>query len=105
MNQIIRLLEAQPCTAKELPYRVYGVNMSIPDRARIKSIRFTTNHTKKPGRGRFRIVYYLTGDEDRALRKFADINAALLSALDLSRSCLIDSALPRTMSKKLRAIL
>ena len=50
----------------------------------------------------FFTIYYLAGDEDRAVKRFVDVNAAELSKVNLQKFSVIDSGLPREMAQKIR---
>ena len=105
INKIIQLLEERPRTRVELRQGISPCRMSVQNRERIRQIRVAGNRSKTPGSGLFRTVYYLAGDEDRAIEMFADVNAESLARLDFSRYTAIDSGLPPGMAQRLRAIL
>lgn len=100
-NKIIQLLEEHPRTNKDLTYRISPCKMSIENRGRIRQIRVAANRS---GRGWFRTVYYLAGDEDRAITLFADVNAEALAGLNFGRNTVLDSGLTREMAQKIRAV-
>lgn len=104
-NKIIAQLEEQPCTNKDLPYRVCLNTMSMASRKRIRRIRMSGNHGHATKCGCFLTVYYLEGDDDRAVKVFAEVNAAAIKTLDLSHNTVLDSGLTREMAQKLRSIL
>lgn len=101
-NKIIQLLEEHPCTRKEINAPISPCRMSIENRDRIRQIRVAGNRSKKPGRGLFKTVYYLKGDEDRAVEVFIEVNAEPLQGLNLSRNTTLDSGLSREMAQKVR---
>lgn len=101
-NKIIQLLEEHPCTRKEINASISPCRMSIENRDRIRQIRVAGNRSKTPGHGLFRTVYYLRGDEDRAVKMFIEVNAESLQGLDLSRNTALDSGLSREMAQKVR---
>ena len=101
MNKIIQALENHPCTYDELPGKLSPSRMSIKNRLRVRHIKISGNHSKKPGRGLFKTIYYLEGD--RAIQKFVEINAEPISHLDFDRYTTLDSGLPREISQKIRA--
>lgn len=103
INKIIQILQEHPRTNKDLPHRISPCRMSIENRGRIRQIRVAGNRSKKPGRGWFKTVYYLEGDEDRAITLFADVNAETLAGLNFRRNTIIDSGLTREMARKIRA--
>ena len=104
-NQIIALLEEYPRTKNELPYRVCLNTMSMAARKRIRRIRLSGRRGYTTKCGRFQTVYYLEGDDDRAIKAFAEVNADAINTLDLSRNTIIDSGLTRELAQKVRAIL
>lgn len=76
--------------------------MKVINWDRVRQIRVAGNRSKTPGRGRFKTIYYLAGDEDRAVKMFVEANAQSLSGLDLSRYSVLDSGLPREMAQKVK---
>ena len=104
-NQIIERLKEGPCINGNLPYRVSVRDMGLRNRQRVRRISIAGRKSSKRGIGTLLTVYYLAGDEDRAIQLFAEVNAPALAQLDLSHNTLIDSALPHGMAQRLRAIL
>ena len=105
-SKIIEILEAKPCTREELPYKHSISQMSQSNRGRIQKIRVFGKRTNNSFRcGKFKTVYYLVGDENRAAEKFIKVNAETLTRLDLSRNSALDAGLHRDMSQKIRQIL
>ena len=102
INRIIERLEESPCTSTELPYRFAPCHMGRKNRGRVRQIRVARNRSKKPGHGWFKTVYYLEGDEDRAVMKFAEVNAEALSGVDFRRNNVLTSGLSRELSQRLR---
>lgn len=101
-NKIIKLLEESPRTYKELSGPISPCRMSFENRGRVRQIRMAGNRSKKPGRGRFLTVYYLAGDEDRAVDRFVEVNNTMLSEINLSSFSVVDSGLSREMAQKTR---
>ncbi len=102
-NKIIKLLEDHPCTREETIIPLSPCRMSLKNRDRIRQIRVAGNRSKTPGRGWFKTVYYLEGDEDRAVKMFIEVNAESLQGLDFSRNTVLDSGMSREMAQKVRA--
>ena len=105
MNKIIQALENHPCTYTELPGKLSPCRMSIKNRVRVRRIKISGNYSKKPGRGLFKTIYYLEGDEDRAIQKFVEINEEPISHLNFDKYTTLDSGLPREMSQKIRTVI
>ena len=101
-NKIITLLEESPRVYMELPGSISPCRMSFENRGRVRKIQMAGNHSKKPGRGKFLTIYYLTGDEDRAVEMFVDVNAAELSKVSMKKFSVIDSGLSREMAQKVK---
>ena len=105
-SKIIEMLEAKPCTREELLYKHSISQMSQSNRGRIQKIRVTGKRTNRCFRcGKFKTVYYLLGDEDRAAEKFLKVNAETLGKLNLSTNSMLDSGLNREMAQRIKAIL
>lgn len=104
-NQIIALLQKHPCTKNDLPYRVCLNTMSMESRKSIRRIKVSGRRGYKTKCGQLQTVYYLKGDDDRAVKVFAEVNADALNSLDLSRNTVLDSGLTREMAQKVRAVL
>jgi len=104
-NQIINLLKERPRTNDELPYRVCLNTMSMMARKSIRRIKVSGHRRSAVGCGHFRTVYYLEGDDTRAVKLFVEANADALKSLDLSRYSALDSGLTRELAQKVRAIL
>jgi len=105
-SKIIEMLEAKPCTREELPYKHSISQMSQSNRGRIQKIRVTGKRTNRCFRcGKFKTVYYLLGDEDRAAEKFLQVNEETLGKLNLSTNSMLDSGLNREMAQRIKAIL
>lgn len=102
INKIIQLLEEHPRTRQEINAPISPCRMSFENRDRIRQIRVAGNRSKKPGRGWFKTIYYLEGDEDRAVKMFIEVNSESLRGLDLSRNTALDSGLSREMAQKVR---
>ena len=101
-NQIIALLQERPCTKNDLPYRVCLNTMSMASRKSIRRIK-VSGRRGYATKCKFQTVHYLEGDEDRAIRRFAEVNAAAIKSLDFSRNTVLDSGLTREMAQKVRA--
>ena len=104
-NKIIEQLKKCPCTYEELPYRMHLSEMSEESRNNVRSIRMSGNRAHRAKCGHFQTIYYLKGDDDRAVNLFAEVNAAAIQSLDLRRNTILDSGLTRELAQKLRAIL
>ena len=52
--------------------------------------------------GRFETVYYLQGDEDRAVAKFIQVNAEPLGKVDFGRGNALQSGLPEDIYQKIK---
>lgn len=103
-NAIIEKLKLGPCTAKELPYRKGG--MSARNRRRFCQIQVCGKRTHNNRRcGAFKTIYYLVGDEDRAVALFIEANAVTLANLNLHINSALDVGLPKPMVQKIRAAL
>ena len=102
-NKTIQQLEEYPRIYRELYGSISPCRMSFENRGRVRHIRMAGNRTKKPGRGHFLTVYYLAGDEDRAVERFVEVNATMLSRLNFSGNTTLDSGLNREMAQKIRA--
>jgi len=104
-NKIIASLEESPRVYKELSGTLSPCRMSFENRGRVRKIQMAGNHSKKPGRGKFLTIYYLAGDEDRAVAMFVEVNAAELSAVSTQQFSVIDSGLSREMAQKVKDVL
>lgn len=102
INKVYEQLKRSPCTREELPYAIKGT-MGLIYRTRIRILRVAGNRSNKSDYGRFKTVYYLEGDEDRAVHVFAEVNADVLAQLDFSHNTAIDSGLSKDIAQKLRA--
>ena len=107
-NKLIDALEEYPCTMRELPYHVYA-SMELANQKRILKIKVagTRTNTRVNRYGRFTTVYYLEGDEDRAVQKFVEVNvvevnAGALVKVDFGRNNMLRSGLPKHILKKIR---
>lgn len=106
INKIIQLLEKHPCVYSDLPGKISPCRMSFANRERIRQIRVAGKRTNRCFRcGRFQTVYYLEGDEDRAAKKFVEVNAEVLARLNLRGNTALDSGLNREMAQRIRGIL
>jgi len=101
-NKIIASLEESPRAYKELSGPLSPCRMSFENRGRVRKIQMAGNHSKKPGRGKFLTIYYLAGDEDRAVAMFVEVNAAALSAVGMQKFSVIDSGLSCEMAHKVK---
>ena len=105
-NKIIEMLEVKPRTREELPYKPSVSQMSQSNRGRIQKIWVSRKRTNRCFRcGKFKIVYYLLGDEDRAAEKFIKVNAETLARLNLRTNSALDAGLNRDMAQRIRSIL
>jgi len=104
-NKLIQCLESCPCTNADLPYRISPCRMSIADINRVRQIRVAGNHAKKPGHGKFRTVYYLEGDEDRAIERFIDVNKQSLKSINFHTYSTLDSGMSRKMSQAVKSVI
>ena len=101
-SKLIQCLESGPCTNAELPYRVSPCRLSIENINRVRQIRVAQNRTKKPGHGKFLTVYYLEGDEDRAIERFIKVNKQSLKSINFSTYSTLDSGMSRKMSQAVK---
>lgn len=104
-NSVIDALTVCPCVEKELPYPVRS-DMALEGRRRIMKIKVAGTRTNRRCNrcGRFITVYYLDGDEDRAVKKFVDVNKDTLGRIDFSRNSVLDSGLHRQIVRKIRDV-
>ncbi|QIO20911.1 hypothetical protein [Haloarcula sp. JP-L23] len=65
--------------------------------ARVISVRGTTGLAQVNNPGKFTNVIYLEGDEEAAAELFADVNADLINAIDLSAKNVLQTSVPRQM--------
>lgn len=65
--------------------------------ARVIDVRGTTGLAQVNNPGKFTNVLYLEGDEEAAAELFADVNADLIDALDLSAKNILQTSVPREM--------
>ncbi len=87
-NKVLNVLrEKGPLTSDELPRPP-----NIQDRQWIGMLDVTKTKGSAKSRGRTRAVYYLYGDERRAVRKYIEENT------DFVRSCMNDKVNPINMS-------
>ena len=102
-NQVFDALERSPCTRKELPYphRGYTSSTSPKQILKIKPAGTRTN-TRVNRYGRFETVYYLQGDEDRAVEKFIQVNAEPLGKVDFGKNNTLRSGLPDCIFQKIK---
>jgi|GEM_PF-4588602 len=102
-NQLVDALRRGPCTRKELPYPYQGVmNLASPEAImKIKPAGTRTN-ARINRYGRFETVYYLQGDEDRAVAKFIQVNAEPLGKVDFGRGNALQSGLPEDIYQKIK---
>lgn len=104
-NQIIEHLKERPCTKNELPYRMCLNTMSMESRKSIRRIKVSGRRRYKTKCGQLQTVYYLKGDDDRAVKAFVEANADVLKSLDLSRYTVLDSGLTKELAQKVRTVL
>lgn len=102
-SKLIQCLESGPCTNAELPYRVSPCRLSVEDINRVRQIRVAQNRTNKPRHGKFLTVYYIEGDEDRAIERFISVNKQTLKSINFHTYSTLDSGMSRKMSQKVRA--
>ncbi|MFB6283986.1 MAG: hypothetical protein ABEK59_08665 [Halobacteria archaeon] len=87
-NQVIDKLRECPATAEELPR-----NLNLQDKSWVGTLKMTKSAPgSSKSRGRTKTVYYLYGDERRAVRKYIEKNKEFVS------SCMDDTVNPINMS-------
>jgi len=96
-NKIIEMLKERPRTYSELPSSI-STSMSLAHRIMVHSI-------KVAGAGSFRTVYYLEGDEARAVAVFVEVNTSELTQLNWGSYNAIDSGLSRDTAQAIREVM
>ena len=79
--------------------------MSLSNRMRLRRIHVTGKRTNSGNNrvGAFKTIYYLEGDEDRAVTKFIDVNIKPLLTLNYRHNNALDAGLTRDMAQRIRA--
>ncbi|MBX0297811.1 hypothetical protein [Haloarcula nitratireducens] len=74
-------------------------NLNYEERSEVRAIdvRGTTGLAQVNNPGKFTNVFYLDGDEAAAAELFAEVNADLIAAIDLSARNVLQTSLPRHM--------
>jgi hypothetical protein len=105
-NHFIEVLKDHPCVYTELPYKP-GINsMSTESRQSIRRIRVSGRKgTHAAPYGHMQTVYYLDGDEDRAVELFVKVNVDMLKMLDLRRYTILDSGLPKEIARLVKDVM
>ena len=97
-NALIELLKICPRTDSELPYRVTPHGMSLANRKMILKISIPGGKNVPIKHTRFDTVYYLDGDEERAIQRFVEINREGILKMRESQC----NSLCRSVRKELR---
>jgi len=98
-NAIIEILKKHPCTASELPYRSIS-SISMTNRPTVRKIKVPGSRAAKSHK--FLTVYYLAGDEDRAIEKFAETNMDTLKKMRWDGNNVLNSSIDRYISDRLK---
>lgn len=99
-NQIIEALKIGPKSSEELPYKFLLSHMSAENAALCNKLTVVGRRSKVvKGFGQFKTVYYLTGDINRAVEKFVDLNYDVLARINLDRTQGLHAGLPKGVGK------
>ena len=100
-NAIIETLKNYPATSAELPYKKGYNTMNLTSQHCLRKIRVIGSSNSKHKYGYFFTIYYLDGDEDRAVEHFVKVNFARLQKLEGFNNTVLSRQIEKTMLKKI----